>query len=157
MFERYAGDPDVTRFVGWPTHQSVQETKSFIAFSEAEWERWPAGPYLILTRDDGRLLGATGFGFETPYRAATGYVLARDEWGLGYATEALQAMVDLAPSLGVRRLYAICHAEHRASAHVLEKCAFEREGLLRRYAEFPNLMPSGPADVLCYARVFDVQ
>jgi RimJ/RimL family protein N-acetyltransferase len=37
---------------------------------------------------------------------------------------------------------------------VLEKCGFLREGVLRRYAEFPNLAPGEPADCLCYSRVF---
>jgi RimJ/RimL family protein N-acetyltransferase len=155
IFERYAADPDVTRYVGWPRHQSVGDTEGFLAFSDAVWDRWPAGPYLILSRDDGKLLGGTGLDFETPYRAATGYVLARDAWGQGYATEALNAMVDIASSTGVRRLYAICHHEHRASWRVLEKCGFEREGTLRSYVTFPNLGSDAPADVLCYATTFD--
>ncbi|HEX2520507.1 MAG TPA: GNAT family N-acetyltransferase [Terriglobia bacterium] len=115
VFARYANDPEVTRFVGWPKHESVADTQAFLAFSDAEWERWQAGPYLIWSRSDGVLLGSTGLGFETPYRAATGYVLARDAWGRGYATEALNAMVDIAPRVGVQRLYALCHLEHRAS------------------------------------------
>jgi len=41
------------------------------------------------------------------YRAMTGYVLARDAGGRGYATEALGAMVETARTLGVRRLYAL--------------------------------------------------
>ena len=155
VFARYANDPEVTRFVGWPKHESVADTQAFLAFSDAEWERWQAGPYMIWSRSDGVLLGSTGLGFETPYRAATGYVLARDAWGRGYATEALNAMVDIAPRVGVQRLYALCHLEHRASWRVLEKCGFEREGILRRYAEFPNLAFPAPADVLCYARTFE--
>lgn len=155
VFERYASDPEVTRFVGWPRHKSLEETRAFLAFSEAQWERWPAGPYLIVSREEGVLLGSTGLGFETPYRAATGYVLAKDAWGRGYATEALRAMVDVASRVGVRRLYALCHPEHRSSWRVLEKCGFGREGTLRCYAEFPNLEPGIPADVFCYATVFD--
>jgi RimJ/RimL family protein N-acetyltransferase len=108
----------------------------------------------VESRSDGSLLGGTGLGFETPFRASTGYILARDAWGRGYATEALQAMVALAPSLRIRRLYAICHVDHRASARVLEKCDFTREGILRQYATFPNLEPGGICDVLCYARIF---
>ena len=50
------------------------------------------------------------------YRAMTGYVLARDAGGRGYATEALGAMVETTRTPGVRRLYALCHHEHRASA-----------------------------------------
>ena len=154
IFERYASDAEVTRFLGWPRHQSVEETRSFLAFSDAEWQRWPAGPYLILSRDTGALLGGTGFGFETPYRAVTGYVLARDAWGFGYATEALSAIVGMAPGLGIRRLYALCHPDHRVSQGVLKKGGFDREGLLRAYGEYPNLRPGMPADMLCYARTF---
>ncbi len=156
VFSRYASDPDVTRFLGWPMHRSIEDTRRFLEFSELEWERWPAGPYLIESRDDRRLLGSTGLGFETPFRAATGYLLARDAWGLGYASEALQAIVALAPDIGVRRLYALCHPEQLASQRVLEKNGFDREGLLRCHSVFPNLKPGEPCDVLCYARVFGV-
>jgi ribosomal-protein-alanine N-acetyltransferase len=151
MFARYASDPDVTRFVGWPRHRTVDDTRGFLSFSDGEWTKSPAGPYLIFARDAGRLLGSTGLMFETPYRAATGYVLAKDEWGHGYATETLDAMVGVARTAGVHRLYALCHSEHLASARVLEKCYFAREGVLRGYAEFPNLTPVQPHDVLCYA------
>jgi len=154
MFSRYAGDPEVTRLLSWPTHRSVDDTRAFLALSDEEWRREAAGPYLIESREGGRLLGSTGLSFETPSRAVTGYVLARDAWGFGYATEALAGMVALAPELGVRRLYALCHPAHAASTRVLEKCGFAREGLLRRHSEFPNLQP-GPSDVLIYARVFD--
>jgi [ribosomal protein S5]-alanine N-acetyltransferase len=153
IFSRYAADPDVTRYLGWPRHRSIADTRDFLAVSDAEWARWPAGPYLIWSRADGSLLGGTGFAFETPSRAMTGYVLAKDAWGRGYATEALGAMVRVASSLGIRRLYALCHTDHPLSAHVLEKCGFEREGILRCHTEFPNLAPGEPADALCYALI----
>lgn len=155
IFSRYASDAEVTKFLSWPTHESIDQTHAFLRFSEAEWSRWPAGPSLIEAREGGRLLGGTGLAFETPFRAATGYVLAKDAWGFGYATEALRAVVTVAEGLGVRRLYALCHPEHTASRRVLEKCGFAREGVLRRHSEFPNLRPGEPADVLCYARVLE--
>jgi RimJ/RimL family protein N-acetyltransferase len=151
VFARYASDVDVTRLLSWPRHQSIDETQAFLELSEAEWERWPAGPYLVESREDGSLLGGTGLAFETPYRAATGYVFARDAWGKGYATEALTAMVGLAGSLGIVRLYALCHTGHRTSSRVLEKCGFAREGLLQKHTVFPNLHPTEPCDVFCYA------
>ena len=155
IFARCASDADVTRWVGWPRHTAIADTEGFLGFGESEWSRWPAGPYLIESREAGQLLGGTGLGFETPFRASTGYVLARDAWGRGYATEALRAMVEVAGRLGVRRLYALCHPDHPASQHVLEKCGFAREALLRRHSEFPNLRAGEPADTLIYARVFE--
>jgi ribosomal-protein-alanine N-acetyltransferase len=98
---------------------------------------------------------AAGLGVETPFRASTGYVLAGDAWGHGYATEALRAMIAVSRQLRIVRLYALCHPEHRASWRVLEKCGFTREGTLRRYLEFPNLAPGVPADVLCYAIILN--
>ena len=151
IFTIYASDPVVTRYVAWPRHESLADTESFLAFSKAEWDRWPAGPYLIRSRADGAILGSTGLAFETASRASTGYVLSRDAWGKGYATEALQAMISVARGVGVRRLYAICHTEHRASWRVLEKCDFLREGVLQKYIEFPNLRPGELSDVFCYA------
>lgn len=199
IFSRYASDAEVTRYLSWPRHESVRETRIFVGFSEAEWERWGCGPYLIIdkakcrrpkaesveTEAEGRrpkvesvetepegqrpkaenerpndiedvmkvpraaLLGSTGLAFETPTRAMTGYVLAKDAWGKGYATEALKAMVDLARALGVTYLFALCHAEHEPSWRVLEKGGLTREPRLVQY-EFPNLAP-GRFDTVRYS------
>lgn len=151
IFARYAGDAEVTRYLGWPMHTSVDDTYAFIEFSDAEWERWPAGPYLICAPGDGRLLGGTGLAFEDPQCASTGYVLAQDCWGRGYATEALLAMRQTAADLGVTRLYAMCYPGHRASRRVLEKGGFEFEGTRRQCYEFPNLRPGVLEDVVSYA------
>ena len=153
IFARYASDAEATRLLSFSRHRSIAATRTFLAWSEAEWSRWPAGPYLVESRESGTLLGSTGLSFETPQRAATGYVLARDAWGRGYATEALAQVVATARECGVLRLYALSHPENEASLRVLAKCGFECEGTLRRYAEFPNLRPGEPLDVLCYSIV----
>ena len=154
IFERYAGDTEVTKFVGWPRHRSVSDTEAFLRFSAEEWDRCPAGPYLIVSRTNGELLGSTGFGFQTPHEAMTGYVLARAAWGKGFATEALTAIVDVANRIGVSRLFALCHPEHRPSRRVLEKCGFVRDEVSKPTVEFPNLSPGARHEALCYARVF---
>jgi ribosomal-protein-alanine N-acetyltransferase len=136
MFSRYASVPQVTRFMSWPTHQSVNDTLAFLHFSNAAWEKWPAGPYLIESGEI--LLGSTGFGFETPESAETGYVLAVDAWGQGYATEALQAVVVVARELGVR-LHAHVHPENVRSARVLQKCGFTQDAQAARFVRFPNI------------------
>ena len=151
IFERYASNPDVTRFLGWPRHQSIADTHAFLKFSEAEWERWPAGPYLIWSRQDQLLLGSSGFAFDKLDEAATGYVLAKDAWGKGFATEALGAIVEVARHIGVVRLCALCHPQHRPSWHVLEKAGFTRDTSWSRQVEFPNLAPGELQDVVCYA------
>ncbi len=151
IFERYASDAEVTRFLSWPRHRSVADTEGFVAFSDREWQRWPAGPYLVWSRDGQQLLGGTGLAFDTAQHATTGYVLARDAWGHGFATEALRAMVGLAARTGVVRLQACVHPEHRPSMRVLEKCGFGRDHEWCRRAEFPNLAPGVQQEALCYS------
>ncbi|HWV94451.1 MAG TPA: GNAT family N-acetyltransferase, partial [Vicinamibacterales bacterium] len=109
IFERYASDSEVTRYLGWPTHTSVQDTEAFVGFSLSEWARWGVGPLLAFDRESGTLLGGSGLVMETADRAATGYVFARDAWGKGYATESLRAMVALAAEFKVARVCALCH------------------------------------------------
>lgn len=150
VFERYASDPEVTRFLGWPRHRSVADTEAFLQFSRQEWERWPAGPYLILSRANDQLLGSTGLAFQSPHEAVTGYVLARDAWGQGYATEALLAVLDVARVCSVSRVRALCHLEHRPSQRVLERCGFLLDDPPTRREEFPNLVPSVKQVALCF-------
>ncbi len=151
IFERYSSDPEVGEFLAWPIQESVDETREFLERSEQEWEQWPAGAYLITRVVDGSIVGGTGLHFETPQRASTGYVIARDCWGKGYASEAVGAMQELAAKLSVSRLYALCHTEHKPSRRVLEKAGFQFEGVLRRHCEFPNLEPGVPQDVFCFS------
>ncbi len=152
VFHRYASDPQVTHYMSWHTHRGVEDTLAFLRFAEQGWRDGTDLPYLIERREDGLLLGATGLHAETPSCYSVGYVLARDAWGQGYATETLTAMLDLAFARpGVRRVFAVCDVEHRASARVMEKCGMQREGIRRAHTVLPNLSPH-PRDMLCYAR-----
>lgn len=153
IFRRYASDPDVTRYLSWPRHTAIDDTRVFLGFSDSEWRQWGCGPYVAFDRESGELVGSTGLAFETAVLASTGYLLARDAWGRGYATEILAAMTALARSLGVVRLYAVCHPDNVASQHVLAKGGYIREGLLRRHTTFPNISPHR-SDVVCYALTF---
>jgi RimJ/RimL family protein N-acetyltransferase len=149
IFDRYAADPEVTRYLSWPRHTSLDDTRAFLQFSDAQWATWPTGPLLCFSRANGALLGGTGLGFTDAVRATTGYVFSRDAWGKGYATEALAAMVDLSRSLGIAELSALCHVDHRPSWRVMEKCGFTREALLPSHLVFPNLSAE-TLDVLRY-------
>lgn len=152
VFLSYASDREVTKFLSWRRHQSIEETRVFLECSEREWTQGASGAYLIESREPMRLLGSTGLHFETPVIAITGYVLAKDAWGYGYATEALSAIVEVARTLGVRSLRASCHGENITSMRVLEKCGFVREKP-GYYVTFPNLGPI-PVESLGYVRRF---
>lgn len=156
IFARYSADPDVTRYLGWSRHQSVVDARGFVTFSDAEWDTWPAGPLLIESKDDGRIVGSTGLMFDAPTSAGVGYVLAKREWGRGYATETARAMVSLADSLAVTRVCALCHPRNSASLKVLEKTGFLLNASFVP-ALFPNLEALDAGEALLFLRPPDLQ
>ncbi len=87
---------------------------------------------------DGEAAGGVGLvlGHDVErFSAETGYWLGEAFWGRGIATAALAGLVRHGfETLGLIRIYALPFADNRASCRVLEKCGFEREGLLRRSA-----------------------
>lgn len=151
IFRSYAGDAQVTRYVSWARHRTVQDSRTFLEFSDKQWASWPAGPLLIETADDHQLIGGTGLAYESSESATTGYVLAKQAWGCGYATEALGGVVEFAARLGLRTLRARCHPFHVVSQRVLEKNRFVREEEPRP-ANFPNLPEGESHDALYYTR-----
>jgi RimJ/RimL family protein N-acetyltransferase len=67
------------------------------------------------------------------YRSASlGYCLGEAAWGHGYATEAARALLQWAfDTLDLNRVQAETDTRNAASARVLEKLGFTREGTLR--------------------------
>ena len=154
IYARYASDAEATRYMAWPTHTTLADTRIFLDLSDAAWARFPlAGPYLVFARDGVTLLGDAGIVVnDDAERAQAGYILARDVWGRGYATEALLASVEAARAAGVRRLEAGVHVDHQASARVLAKAGFTRERVRPgRPTDFPNLPPGVTRDAALYA------
>ena len=152
IFARYASDPEVTRYMAWPTHRSLHDTHAFLRYCDDVWARWPqAGPLLVFARDGVTLLGAAGVVNNTETVAQIGYVFARDVWGRGYATEALLANVEAVRPTGLRRLEAGVHVAHLPSCRVLEKAGFVRESVRPgRPTDFPNLPPGETRDAALY-------
>jgi RimJ/RimL family protein N-acetyltransferase len=150
VFARYASDPEVTRYMAFPTHRSLDDTHAYLQWSDGIWARWPhAGPMLVFARDGVTLLGGAGIVNDSETLAQIGYILARDAWGRGYASEALLACVEAARLAGVRRLEAGVHVDHQPSRRVLEKAGFTREGI--RQGVFPNLPADVTRDAALYA------
>ena len=150
IFEKYAQDPDVTRYLVWVPHTSVETTRKFIAFCQDRWTKSVAFPYVITRKEDGELLGMIEVR-PNGHRADFGYVLARSYWGNGFMPEAITALAKITLGNGaIYRMEATCDIENKASARALEKAGFSREGLLRKYIVHPNISPE-PRDSLLYA------
>lgn len=153
IFDSYAQDSTVTRYLVWLPHQSIETTKKFIAVCIEQWANASAFPYVITRKSDARLVGMIDF---RPHQhgANIGYVLAKEYWGQGIMTEAARCVVEYAlAQQGLYRVQAFCDVDNIASARVLEKVGMLREGTLRRYIVHPAVS-NEPRDCHRYAITF---
>lgn len=147
LFTVVTSDPEVTRYLSWPPHRGVEETRVVISglFNVGVDHTW-----LITLRDGGRLIGQIGYFATAPYAVQLGYALGRPYWGRGLAGEALQLVVDhLRTDPTLYRAAAAVHPDNPRSARVLERAGFTLEARQPRAQLFPNLAPE-PQDALLY-------
>ncbi len=136
--QAYASDPEVTRFTDWGPNDP-EETREFLKSCLEHQKRWPreSVPLAMELKSERRLIGGTGFAkIDFRIRTATfGYVLHRDYWGQGFATEASRELLTFGfQSLSLHRIVALCDVRHQASSHILEKLGMRREGHFRKDA-----------------------
>jgi RimJ/RimL family protein N-acetyltransferase len=151
IFSAYARDTEVTRYLTWHPHETVEDTRAFLTRTLRAWDEGAAYTWAITLRDSGTLVGMIDVRLEC--HANLGYVLARPYWNRGYMTEAVRAVVEWALAQEeVSRVWAVCDVENVASARVLEKAGMEFEGVLRRWMVLPNRSAT-PRDCSCFAVV----
>lgn len=152
IFDSYATDAEVTRFLGWKPHRSLADTSAFLEIAAAEWDLGSGFPVVARDRESGNFLGM----FHPKlvgHRVNYGYVLRRSAWGKGCATEVMRWLVEQAFAHPmICRTEAFCDVDHPASARVMEKAAMEREGILLRYFRHPNISEA-PRDCVIYSKV----
>ena len=152
IFDAYAQDPEVTRYLVWKPHKNLQETEQFLSACQSLWRAGKDFAYAITLKENGTLIGMFGL-HPMKMKIEVGYVLARPYWGKGYMTEALRTVIDWALAQPeIFRVQAICDVDNIGSARVMEKAGMAREGMLRRYALHPNISDE-PRDVYMYAIV----
>jgi RimJ/RimL family protein N-acetyltransferase len=149
IFAAYAQDPDVTRYLVWRPHASIDDTRAFIADCLERWGR-SAYPYVITSRSDGSVLGMIEARLSESL-ASVGYVLAKRWWGHGFTTEAVRAVVAAAFAQPlIQRVEAACDVDNAASSRVLEKAGFRLERRAPAYLVHPNISGE-PRDCFVYA------
>lgn len=120
MFDNWASDDDVTRFLTWPTHSGVEVTRSVIA----SWTSGKHCTWCIEPREEGAPMGSIGLVEidEASEAVEVGYCLSKRCWGKGYAAEALRAVNEwIFREMGARRVVAKHDVENPNSGKVMRK------------------------------------
>jgi [ribosomal protein S5]-alanine N-acetyltransferase len=150
IFRGYARDAEVTRYVSWRFHCTVEETREFLRACLAAWEERKSFQWAIIRKEDRQLVGMISARVDG-HKWELGYVLARPHWGRGYMTEVVRSLIEWAlKQPEIYRVWAVCDIANLASARVMEKAGMTREGTLRRWSVHPNVSGE-PRDSFCYS------
>src|SRR5688500_1090854 len=88
IFQGYAQDVEVTKYLTWVPHLSLETTRSFVNQCVTDWDNEGRFPYSICLKNGGPIIGMVDVRVDK-YKADLGYVLAKKYWKKGYMAEAL--------------------------------------------------------------------
>lgn len=135
MYKNWANEPEVTKFLTWPTHKDPRESAKILedwikAGADPRFYLWaielkglgePIGSISVVKQDD--LLSLIQFG----------YCIGKNWWGQGYMTEALSCLIEFFfTRVGANRLEARHDINNPASGRVMEKAGMSLEGVYRK-------------------------
>lgn len=135
MYRNWASDPEVTKYLTWPAHGSVDVSNMVLtdwvgAYEKPDWYQWaielkeigqPVGSISVVSHND------------KAESAHIGYCLGKQWWGRGIMTEALAAvMAYLFEEVGMQRIESRHDPRNGGSGAVMRKCGMKYEGCLRR-------------------------
>lgn len=124
MLKNWASDPRVTRCLTWAPHKDEGVTRRVLDGWLREYSHGDFYEWAIVPKDLGEPVGSIGIMelSDDRKRCEAGYCLGAEWWGKGYATEALQAVLDLALNvIGYRGVVAKHAVENPASGRVMQK------------------------------------
>ena len=132
----YASDPENTEYMLYLPNRSIEGTERFLRMAIAEWEKDKPQFYEFAIVLDGKHIGAVSAALdESGQESELGWILHKDYWGKGYASEAAKAIMDFAfEELKVKKVVAHCDYRNVASIRIIEKIGMtlERDDLTRR-------------------------
>ena len=125
IFNNWASNPEVTKFLTWPTHKSLSATQAIVdEWVKAYKEEPKTFRFGIALKDSDELIGAidvVGFNDDCP---EIGYCLSRKYWNNGYMTEACQTFIKYLFDIGYKKITICAKDDNIASQRVIEKCGF---------------------------------
>lgn len=126
MFETYCHDEVVTKYITWYPHQDVEYTKSFLSENVIPKIEQPDNLSLAITfkDDESFVIGDISIVSFDEDNVEIGYVIGRDYWNQGIASETVNAFCDYIYShFDIKTIIACIDNENTASRKVLENVA----------------------------------
>lgn len=136
MYKNWASDKEVTKFLTWSPHSSVEVTKSILKdwvdnYKEDDFYQWA----IILKENGDEPIGSISVvgKNEKVNMVHIGYCIGRKWWNTGVTSEALKALINyFFKEVGVNRIEAMHDPNNPNSGKVMMKCGMKYEGTMRQ-------------------------
>jgi len=132
---QFMSDRDVTKFMSLHADK-LEQVRSWIEVMIERFEKRQAIYWVIADVKEGQVIGRCHYLYvnHEHSRGEIGYCLTKAYWGQGITTKAITAIVKYGfEHLELNRIEATVSSENYASARVLEKVGFVKEGTLRQH------------------------
>lgn len=159
IFDNWASDPEVSRFLRWPTHTSIEVSKKVTdswveGYEQPDFYQWAIVPKLEFFDGEGGQPIGTISSVELRDdidEVEIGYCIGKSWWHMGITSEALAAVIRFFfEQVGANRIEAHHAVENPHSGAVMRKCGMMYEGTSRQ-ADRCN---AGLMDMCTYAILF---
>ena len=135
MFENWASDPVVTKFLTWPTHKCIETTNKVISEWVKQYDKEDFYVWGIAKKEkSGVLIGSISVVDinNSINSVQIGYSLGKMWWNQGIMTEALSSVICyMFTMVQVNRIEARHDPRNPASGRVMRKCGMKYEGTYR--------------------------
>ena len=153
MFQNWASDTEVTKFLTWPAHSNIEITERVLVSWIENYQKDDYYQWMIVLKETGEPIGsimASTMG--RAQSAHIGYCIGKAWWHQGIMSETLKAVMDfLFDEVGYHRIEAMHDPNNPHSGEVMKKCGMKYEGTLRQ-ADRNN---QGICDTCYYALLAD--
>lgn len=149
MYINWASDPEVTKYLTWPTHSSIEVSRKIITDWVSRYVNDDVYLWAIVPKDFGEPVGSiAAVKVDNDLSMVhIGYCIGRKFWHKGITSEALKAVTDFFfDKVGANRVEARHDPNNPNSGKVMKKAGLLYEGTMRQ-ADRNN---QGIVDMACY-------
>ena len=128
VYDNWASDPEVAKYVMWNAHESIETTKAVMKMWLDHYKEGEIYRYGIERKDNHELIGMIDVVRINDGVPEIGYNLSRKYWNQGYMTRALGLLCDRLFEDGFDTIFIEAMQDNIASNRVIEKNGFEYIG-----------------------------
>lgn len=141
MYNNWAKDPIVSKFLSWQPHKKINETKKLLRKWNRAYRNRKVYNWAIELKEIGQVIGSISVvkdkvswynGKRAIVEKEIGYSIGHNWWGKGIVTEALKAVIYFLFTItDTTRITAKHNTQNPASGKVMQKAGMHYEGTLR--------------------------